>query len=90
MAVHGIHSSESRLIFQYNNTESLRRLSLSSSFPSSAGADATDRDSWDLMAMASKDIPLQIFTAHVKSHQGDRIPYDLLPYEAQMNVEMDR
>ena len=40
--------------------------------------------------MASKDIPLQIVTAHVKSHQDDKIPYDLLPYEAQMNVEMDR
>ena len=50
----------------------------------------TDRDSWELMAMARKDIPLQIVTAHVKSNQDDKIPYDLLPYEAQMNVAMDR
>ena len=40
--------------------------------------------------MARKDTPLEIVTAHVKSHQDNKIPYDLLPYEAQMNVEMDR
>ena len=40
--------------------------------------------------MARKAIPFEITTAHVKSHQDDKTPYDLLPYEAQMNVEMDR
>ncbi|GFH56254.1 hypothetical protein CTEN210_12730 [Chaetoceros tenuissimus] len=70
--------------------ESLRRLSLTPSFPASAGSDATDRDSWELMAMARKDIPLEIVTAHVKSHQDDKTPFHLLPYEAQMNVRMDK
>lgn len=40
--------------------------------------------------MARKEIPLQIVTAHVKSHQDDKTSYDLLPYEVQMNVEMDK
>ncbi|GFH62176.1 hypothetical protein CTEN210_18652 [Chaetoceros tenuissimus] len=40
--------------------------------------------------MAKKDIPLDIVTEHVKSHQDDKTPFHLLPYDAQMNVQMDK
>ncbi|GFH50464.1 hypothetical protein CTEN210_06940 [Chaetoceros tenuissimus] len=39
--------------------------------------------------ITSSDSRLKI-PVHVKSHQDDKIPYEELPYEAQMNVEMDR
>ena len=47
--------------------------------------------SFKLLSIISKSrCPLQNVTAHVKSHQDNKIPFELLPYEAQMNVEIYR
>ena len=36
------------------------------------------------------DLPLQVFTKHVKGHQDATIPRHMLSPEAQLNVEMDK
>jgi hypothetical protein len=47
---------------------------------------------WDVtneILVTLKAMPIQTIFAHVKGHQDDHCPYDLLPLEAQLNVDAD-